>query len=115
MTQIQPTIRTMTWEEAREFGPQHQCLILEHNCISYRLSAGTADNIHCYKSGVDPDFVSVFRPDPNPNSAPFARFRPRHFVASGEVVVTNKGKKTHFSCPPVRTNPFNLTFVVQPI
>jgi hypothetical protein len=52
MTQIQPTIRTMTWEEAQEFGHYHQGLMLEHNCISYRLSAGTADNIHCFKSGV---------------------------------------------------------------
>jgi hypothetical protein len=52
MTQIQPTIRSMTWEEAREFGLMHQGLILEYECVSYRLSAGTSDNIHVFRSGV---------------------------------------------------------------
>lgn len=51
MTQIYPTIRTMTFEEAREFGYCHQGLMMEHNCVSYRLSAGTKDNLHVLKSG----------------------------------------------------------------
>lgn len=51
MQKIQPTIRTMTWEEAKEFGYQHQGLMLEHQCVTYRLSSGTKDEIHVYKSG----------------------------------------------------------------
>lgn len=51
MTQIYPTIRTMTFEEAREFGDYHQGLMMDHNCISYRLSAGTKDNLHVLESG----------------------------------------------------------------
>lgn len=52
MTQIYPTIRTMTFEEAREFGYCHQGLMMEHNCVSYRLSAGTKDNLHTFANGV---------------------------------------------------------------
>ena len=51
MTQIYPTIRTMTFEEARELGSFHQGLMMEHNCESYRLSAGTKDNLHVLESG----------------------------------------------------------------
>lgn len=51
MTQIYPTIRTMTFEEASEFGFCHQGLMMEHNCVSYRLSAGTNDNLHVLESG----------------------------------------------------------------
>ena len=52
MTQIYPTIRTMTFEEACEFGYYHQGLMLEHNCVSYRLSAGTTNNLHIFRSEV---------------------------------------------------------------
>ena len=51
MMLINPTIRTMTFEEAREFGDYHQGLMMDHNCISYRLSAGTKDNLHVLESG----------------------------------------------------------------
>ena len=51
MTQIYPTIRTMTFEEAREFGDYHQGLMMDHDCVSYRLSAGTKDNMHVLESG----------------------------------------------------------------
>ena len=51
MTQIFPTIRTMTWNEAHEFSDYHQGLMMDHNCISYRLSAGTKDNLHVLESG----------------------------------------------------------------
>ena len=51
MTPIYPTIRTMTFDEAREFGYFHQGLMLEHNCVSYRLTAGTKDNLHVLESG----------------------------------------------------------------
>ncbi len=52
MTEIHPTIRTMTWDEARDFGYYHQGLMMEHGLISYRLSAGTRDNLHVFESGV---------------------------------------------------------------
>ncbi|PLX83670.1 MAG: hypothetical protein C0617_11085 [Desulfuromonas sp.] len=51
MTQIHPTIRTMTWNEAREFGLLNRGLLMDYDCISYRLSAGTTDDIHTFKSG----------------------------------------------------------------
>jgi len=51
MTEIHPTIRTMTFEEAKKCGYHHQGLRLEHDCISYQLNAGTSDNIHIFKSG----------------------------------------------------------------
>ncbi len=51
MTPIYPTIRTMTFDEDREFGYFHQGLMLEHNSVSYRLTAGTKDNLHVLESG----------------------------------------------------------------
>ena len=51
MMLINPTIRTMTFEEALEFGDYHQGLMMDHNCVSYRLSAGTKDNLHILESG----------------------------------------------------------------
>ncbi len=51
MMLINPTIRTMTFEEAREFGDYHQGLMMDHDCVSYRLSAGTKDNMHVLASG----------------------------------------------------------------
>jgi hypothetical protein len=51
MTQIHPTIRTMTFEEDRDFSDFHQGLMMEHNCVSYRLTAGTKDNLHILESG----------------------------------------------------------------
>ena len=51
MMLINPTIRTMTFEEDRDFSDFHQGLMLEHNCISYRLTAGTKDNLHVLESG----------------------------------------------------------------
>lgn len=52
MTQIFPAIRTMTFSEAADFGYIHQGLMMEHNCVSYRLSAGTKDNLHVLNDGV---------------------------------------------------------------
>jgi hypothetical protein len=51
MTQIYPTIRTMTFEEDRDFSDFHQGLMMEHNCVSYRLTAGTKDYLHVLESG----------------------------------------------------------------
>lgn len=48
---INPTIRTMTFEEAQQYGDFHQGLMMEHNCVSYRLTAGTKDNLHVLESG----------------------------------------------------------------
>ncbi len=52
MQQIQPTIRTMAWDEAREFGHLNRGRVMDYNCISYRLSVGTTDDLYTFKSGV---------------------------------------------------------------
>lgn len=53
MTQIYPTtIRTMTLSEARAYGYCHQGLMLEHDCVSYRLSVSKKDELYVFKSGV---------------------------------------------------------------
>lgn len=51
MQKIQPTIRTMTWEEEIQYGYQNPGLMLEHNSVAYRLSSGIKDDISVYKSG----------------------------------------------------------------
>jgi hypothetical protein len=50
MEQIFPTIRSMTWEEVHRYGLFNQGLMLNHKTVSYRLSAGTSDSIHSFKS-----------------------------------------------------------------
>ena len=52
MTQIYPTtIRTMTLSEARLYGYCHRGLMLEHDCVSYRLSVSKKDELYVFKSG----------------------------------------------------------------
>lgn len=51
MTQIIPVIRNMTPSEVQRYKLQNLGLILHHNTISYRLLAGTKDNITVFKSG----------------------------------------------------------------
>ena len=52
MTQIFPsTIRTMTMTEARLYGYCHRGLMLEHDCVSYRLSVAKKDDLYVFKSG----------------------------------------------------------------
>jgi len=52
MQYIQATIRTMTWQEAEQYGYLNRGKMLDYNCISYRLSSGTSDDIHVFRSGV---------------------------------------------------------------
>lgn len=52
MTQIQTTIRSMTWEEAQQYGLFDRGLMMNYGTVSYRLSAGTTDDIHAFKSSV---------------------------------------------------------------
>ena len=52
MTQIFPAIRSMTFEENREVNVSSQVLMMDHDCISYRLTSSTTDNLHVFKSGV---------------------------------------------------------------
>lgn len=52
MQQIFPTIRTMTWDEAEQYGYCNRGQVMDYNCISYRLSAGTRDDIQLFRSGV---------------------------------------------------------------
>ena len=51
MQQIYPEIRNMTWEESREYGYYNPGQVMDCNCVSYRLSAGSSDDIHVFKSG----------------------------------------------------------------
>ena len=51
MNQIYPAIRTMTWDETIEAGLFNPGQVMDCNCVSYRLSAGTSDDIHVFKSG----------------------------------------------------------------
>lgn len=52
MTQIFPVIRSMTFEEKSEASSSNQVLMMDHDCISYRLTSSTTDNLHVFKSGV---------------------------------------------------------------
>ena len=51
MTQIYPTIRTMTSEEQREGGLFNKGLMLEHGKWAYRLTSGTTDSQHIFEAG----------------------------------------------------------------
>lgn len=51
MTQIYPTIRSMTFEGNSEVNNPNQVLMMDHDCISYRLTSSTTDNLHIFKSG----------------------------------------------------------------
>lgn len=52
MQQIYPTIRTMTWQEADQYGYCNRGQMMDYNCIFYRLSAGARDEIQVFRSGV---------------------------------------------------------------
>lgn len=52
MTKIQTNIRTMTWEEAQQYGLFDRGLMLNYGTVSYRLSAEKTDDIHAFKSSV---------------------------------------------------------------
>jgi hypothetical protein len=51
MTQIFPTIRTMTWDEQVEYGLCSRGLMMEHGEDVYMLSAGTTDTLHVFQAG----------------------------------------------------------------
>lgn len=51
MTQIYPTIRTMTFEEQREAGLYNKGLMLEQDERIYRLTAGTTDSLYIFEAG----------------------------------------------------------------
>jgi len=52
MTAIKPIIRRMTFEEADQAGLYERGFILEHQCHSYQLNAGTSDIIHPFTRSV---------------------------------------------------------------
>ena len=51
MTQIYPTIRTMTFAEQREAGFFNKGLMLEQGSWAYRLTSGTTDSLRIFESG----------------------------------------------------------------
>jgi hypothetical protein len=61
MWQINPVIRSMTWDETLKYGYFNQGQMMDYHGVSYRLSAGTSDHIHVFKSGVTL-FVLVINP-----------------------------------------------------
>ncbi len=52
MQQINPRIRSMSWDETTEYGLCNRGLMMEDNEITYRLSSGSADSLYVFKSGV---------------------------------------------------------------
>ena len=51
MTQIFPTIRTMSFEEQVEAGLFNKGLMLEQDKRTYRLTSGTTDSLHVFEAG----------------------------------------------------------------
>lgn len=51
MTKINPTIRTMTFDEARDYGHCNEGFMLDHGTVSYRLTATKYDDVHVLQSG----------------------------------------------------------------
>ena len=52
MTQIQPTIRSMTFDEADHAGHHSRGQILEYENRTYKLNAGTSDKIHVFSRSI---------------------------------------------------------------
>ena len=53
MTSINPTIRSMTFDEADHAGLHSRGLMLEYENRSYKLNSGTSDNIQGDNNGAD--------------------------------------------------------------
>ena len=51
MMLINPTIRTMTFNEQIEYGLCTRGLMMEHGDEVYMLSAGTTDTLHVFQAG----------------------------------------------------------------
>jgi hypothetical protein len=61
MTPILPNIRFMTYQEADKAGLHSRGLILEYEDRSYRLSAGTSDQIHVFTRSIYLFVLSISR------------------------------------------------------
>jgi hypothetical protein len=62
MTQIQPTIRTMTFDEADQAGLFNRSLVLEYKNMSYKLNSGTGDKIHVFLRSIYLFVLTINRP-----------------------------------------------------
>jgi hypothetical protein len=51
MTPINPTIRSMTFDEQFEYGLCNRGLMMEQDERTYRLTAGTTDSLYVFKAG----------------------------------------------------------------
>jgi len=61
MTSILPDIRPMTFNEADQVGLHSRGLILEYEGRSYRLHAGTSDQIHVFTRSIYLFVLSISR------------------------------------------------------
>lgn len=52
MSPIVPTIRKMTFREAKSAGLHSRGLILEHHGKAFNLNAGTSDTIHVFTESI---------------------------------------------------------------
>ena len=62
MTKIQPTIRSMTFDEADQAGLFNRGLMLEYENRRYKLTAGTRDTIHVFTRSIYLFVLTINRP-----------------------------------------------------
>ena len=62
MSPIIPTIRSMTFQEAKSAGLHSRGLILEHRGKTFNLNAGTRDTIHVFTSSIILYVLTINRP-----------------------------------------------------
>jgi hypothetical protein len=61
MTPLKPTIRQMTFEEANQAGLHSRGLIMDYEGRSYRLHAGTSDELHVFTRSIYLFALSISR------------------------------------------------------
>src|SRR6185369_5022926 len=61
MTEIRPTIRLLTLQEAEQSRLHSRGLILEYEAKSYRLNSGTSDQIHVFTRSIYLFVLSINR------------------------------------------------------
>lgn len=62
MSPIVPTIRKMTFQEAKSAGLYSRGMILEHRGNTFNLNAGTSDTVHIFASSIILYVLTINRP-----------------------------------------------------
>jgi hypothetical protein len=62
MSPIIPTIRSMTFQEAKSAGLHSTGLILEHQGKTFNLNAGKSDTVHVFASSIILFVLTINRP-----------------------------------------------------